>query len=318
MNHKIKPMTESGVLSAITAIMALIGLYVPILGTVAVLVWPLPIVILIVRHGLRWGLMAIAVAGALMAILIEPLMALHMVVAFAPVGVALGIGYRRGFGATKMLVAAIGVSIVAEAAVILLALLITSINPLTAQIDLMKESFTSSIDMYRAFNMPEDQIAEAEKNFSSMMQVLPLLIPLFIVLMGMLDAFVNYWVAGKVLRRLGHQDFPVLKPLSEWRLPVFFLYLYAFGLVGMYWGGTRQIDLLYQISFNANLLASFFGFLQGLALLQTVANHWKVSKFVRWVIVIFVMFNGMLLQILSFTGLFDMVFDYRRRFSQKK
>ena len=53
-DYKIKPVTESGILSAITVVMALIGVYVPVVGWVAALVWPLPIILLIVRHGLRW------------------------------------------------------------------------------------------------------------------------------------------------------------------------------------------------------------------------------------------------------------------------
>ena len=38
----------------------------PLLGTVAVLMWPLPILVLIVRHGLKWGVMAVVVAGVLL------------------------------------------------------------------------------------------------------------------------------------------------------------------------------------------------------------------------------------------------------------
>ena len=43
---KTKSMTESGLLAAITVITALIGVYVPLLGTVAILLWPLPILVL--------------------------------------------------------------------------------------------------------------------------------------------------------------------------------------------------------------------------------------------------------------------------------
>jgi len=317
MNQKIKPMTESGVLSAITVVMALVGVYVPILGTVAALIWPLPMVILIVRHGLRWGVMAVAVAAVLMAILLEPLLSLRMVVAFAPVGIALGLGYRKGFSAGKLLCVTIAVSIVAKVAVILLVMFVTNINPFAMQLDTMKEAFSGSLDMYRGLNMSEAQLAEAETNFSATLEILSMLFPLIVILMGLFDAYVNFWVAGKVLRKLGQSGLPELAPFSEWHLSSFFLYLYGFGLVGMYWGGTRQIQWLYQLSFNANLLASFFGLIQGLALLQYMGNHWNLSKFMRCIIVLFVLLNGTFAQILAFTGLFDMVFDYRRRFSSK-
>ena len=63
MATRVTSMTESGLLAAITVVMALIGVYVPLLGTVAILMWPLPILILIVRHGLRWGVMAVVVSA---------------------------------------------------------------------------------------------------------------------------------------------------------------------------------------------------------------------------------------------------------------
>lgn len=314
MNHKLRPMTESGILSAITVLMALIGIYVPVIGTVAALIWPLPIVVLIARHGLRWGLMAVVVSGVLMAALIEPVLSLRLVLSFAPVGIALGIGYRKQFTAAQLLSVAIGVSILSKALVMLVLMMITGINPFSMQVDMMKESFDSSLDIYRTLHMPADQLAEAEKNFSATMQMLSLLMPLMVALMGILDAFINYIVAGRVMKKLGHTDWPVLPPFSQWRLPVVFLYLYGFGLVGMYWGGTRQIDLLYQWAFNANLLAAFIGFIQGTSLFQCAANRWQLSRFLRIVIFSMILFNGMLAQILAFTGLFDMVFDYRRRF----
>ncbi|MGL6015102.1 MAG: YybS family protein [Selenomonadaceae bacterium] len=313
-DYKIKPVTESGILSAITVVMALIGVYVPVVGWVAALVWPLPIILLIVRHGLRWGLMAIAVSGALMAMLLEPLLALRLIITFAPVAIALGIGYRRGLGAAKLLTYAGIASVAANAALLLLMMLLMNVNPLAIQVDAMKEAFDSSLAMYRGMNLSEAQLAETEKNFAAIMEVMSMLLPLVIVMTGLLEAYINFWAADKALRRLGHRDLPQLPAFSEWRLPPVFLYLYGFGLVGMYWGGTREMDGLYQLSINVNMLASFFGFIQGMSLLQCLFNHFGMSRLVRTVIIIVVFLGGALWQIVAFTGLFDMVFDYRKRF----
>ena len=313
-DYKIKPVTESGILSAITVVMALIGVYVPVVGWFAALVWPLPIILLIVRHGLRWGLMAIAVSGALMAMLLEPLLALRLIITFAPVAIALGIGYRRGLGAAKLLTYAGIASVAANAALLILMMLLMNINPLAIQVDAMKEAFDSSLAMYRGMNLNEAQLAETEKNFAAIMEVMSMLLPLVIVMTGLLEAYINFWAADKALRRLGHPDLPVLPAFSEWRLPPVFLYLYGFGLVGMYWGGTREMDGLYQLSINVNMLASFFGFIQGMSLLQCLFNHLGMSRLVRTVIIIVVFLGGVLWQIVAFTGLFDMVFDYRKRF----
>jgi hypothetical protein len=70
-------------------------------------------------------------------------------------------------------------------------------------------------------------------------------------------------------------------------------------------------------SILGDMLALFAGLIQGLALMATVMNKFKVNGFWRWLFYILILINGLFAQILAFTGLFDMVFDYRRRFSRR-
>ena len=120
-----------------------------------------------------------------------------------------------------------------------------------------------------------------------------------------------------MLRRLG-ESVPQLPPFAEWRLPQFFLYLLGFALVGIYWGGSREIQPLYQAAFNLNMVAMGAGVIQGLSLMSYVMDRFRVGKVMRICLYAFVLLGGVLMQILAFTGLFDMLFDYRRRFGQKK
>ena len=94
-SHRITPLTESGLLSALTVILALAAVYLPVVGVVASLVWAIPVIVLVVRHGLRWGAMAVLVSGVIMALLIEPTISLRMVLSFGPTGLVLGYAFRR-------------------------------------------------------------------------------------------------------------------------------------------------------------------------------------------------------------------------------
>ena len=78
MENRTRSLTESGILAAVLVVLAIVAVYVPILGIVAVLLWPLPVTVLIVRHGFRWGVMALAVASLLIAMLIEPTIGLRL------------------------------------------------------------------------------------------------------------------------------------------------------------------------------------------------------------------------------------------------
>jgi hypothetical protein len=51
--------------------------------------------------------------------------------------------------------------------------------------------------------------------------------------------------------------------------------------------------------------------------MATVMNKFNIKGFWRWLFYLLILINGLFAQILAFTGLFDMVFDYRRRFSRR-
>lgn len=317
-NKKIKPMTEGGILSAISVGMALISIYIPLLGTVAALIWPLPVIILVVRHGIRWGVMALVVSAVLISMLVHPLQALSMVVAFGLVGLVIGYSYRSGFGALKSLLLGISASVISKIAVIALGAVIMNVNPLNLQMDMMGEAFSTSAEIYRSAGMSEAEIATIGENFKAGMETVKLLLPVAIVFAGMLDAFLNFILSGRVLRRLGQADIAKIMPFTEWRMPWFVVYLYAFSLIGMYWGSTRELTLLFQISMNVNMFSNVLGFVQGLGLVQYATDRYNLSKFVRAIILVLILTNGMFLQIVGLTGLFDIIFDYRRRFAMRK
>ncbi len=316
--NRVHSLTEGGVLAAVTVVMALVGVYVPILGMIAILLWPLPVIVLIVRHGLRWGVMAVVVASFLTAAIVEPSTALRLAIAFGPVGLALGLGYRRGWSGVKLFTVSMVVSMVAKVAGLLLVFFLTGIEPFSGQFAMMDESFAQAADMYRSMGMSEEQIAASEQNFVQNMNLVKLLVPLIVVMMGLMDTMINYIVGGKILTRLG-ETVPTFPPFMEWRMPSAFLYAFCLSLIGVYFGSTRDIPLLYKASYNVIMACTLVGLVQGISLYQYIMNYYRWSKIVRGILLVLIFMNGILLQIFSFVGLLDTVFDYRKRyFSGKK
>ena len=315
-SHRITPLTESGLLSALTVILALAAVYLPVVGVVASLVWAIPVTVLVVRHGLRWGAMAVLVSGVIMALLIEPTISLRMVLSFGPTGLVLGYAFRRRWSGAQ----AFGTTLVASVAGKLLTFgllfLLTSVNPLNMQMDVMQQSFDETFAVYEQMGMDKAAIEASRAQVQEALTYLNLLLPFVVGVMGLLDAAVAYIVGSRVLRRLG-ESVPQLPPFAEWRLPQFFLYLLGFALVGIYWGGSREIQPLYQAAFNLNMVAMGAGVIQGLSLMSYAMDRFHVGKVMRVCLYAFVLLGGVLVQILAFTGLFDMLFDYRRRFGKK-
>ena len=317
MEQRTVPVAEGGLLAALTVILALAAVYLPVIGIAAALLWPIPIIVLVVRHGVRQGVMAAVVAGIIMALFIDPVTALQMVISFMPTGIALGWGFRCKWSAVKTFLAAFAASTAAKLAAVLLLLFVLGVNVFDIQIDVMKQSMDASVELYRSMGIDEAQLSEMSGQMERMAELVSLLIPLIVILMGMLDAVISYMVGSKILKRLGERV-PVMPPFASWHLPRWILMLFGFALVGMYWGTTRELDLLYRASLNLNLVCIFAGFVQGLSLLWYAADHWGLGKAIRIIIAVVLLFNGLLMYITALTGLFDMVFDYRARMARKK
>ena len=139
-----------------------------------------------------------------------------------------------------------------------------------------------------------------------------MLFPLIIICFGFLSVWLNYKVAGLVLNRLGTFVEPI-PSFSNWRFSTLALYIYAFALVGLYWGTTREIYLLKQLSYNIQQLANIIMLLQGSSLCYYLAKKYNLSKMVWSIILILIFLNGFMIQTVAIAGAFDMIIDYRKR-----
>lgn len=311
----IKSLTEGGLLTALTVVAALISVYVPLLGIVTSLIWPLPIIVLIVRHGLRWGIISTIASCIIMSILIEPMLALRMILGFALPALVLGQGFRKEWPAARNLLAGLAVSIISTLAALGMVLVATGINPLDLQIDLLRESFDTAISFYETLGMSPTQIEESKTTFDQAFAMIGMLMPLVILTGSLLVTLANFIIGGKVLTRLGH-PVTVLPPFNQWRLPRSVALAFGFALVGMYWGSTREITSLFQISLNVYVMTTVAGFVQGASMLSSLADRFRFSRWLFWLMITMIFLNGILAQIVSFAGLFDMLFDYRRRLNR--
>lgn len=310
VQRRIQPMVEGGILSAIAIIFAFISAYLPVLGPFVNLIWPVPMILLGVRHGYKWSLLATVAAGLLIALLMHPLHALSVVVGFGLIGIVLGHAFRSDFAPGKTMIWGTAASLLSKAAIIGLGIVVTGINPLDMG-NTMTKTVEQAIDLYRGMGMSEEQLAQVKESMQTVMKLVPLVLPTGFFMAAIVDTYLNFLVAKAVLRKLGHtvQEFP---PFKHWTMPLAVVYAFAFALVGIYWGQSREIQLLYQAGMNLQVLASCMLFLQGMALIYFLADKYNLSRLTRGIILVLVFTNGWFAQIVIFAGVFDLVADYRR------
>ena len=129
ISHRLTPLTESGILAALSVVLGLMALFLPVLGVVAVFLWALPLLVLVVRQGVRFGVAAAVAASAVLSLFAGPLLALRMCVAFAPVGLVLGWGIGRGWSGVRTFLAGLAASVASKLLAFLLLFFLMGIDP---------------------------------------------------------------------------------------------------------------------------------------------------------------------------------------------
>ncbi len=309
----VRSLTESGLLTALAVVFGLLTAYLPLLGFLVAFLLPLPFIVLIVRHGLRRGLMGFVVALALLAMLSTPFYSLTILLTYGVPGLVLGRGFQKEWRPWRAYGLATVISIAAVLVTLGIGFLMTGINPFTAQLDAYKSAFSDTEAAYAAMGV-DTQASGVEAG--EILSFMALLMPLSIAMVGVLSSAVGYALGARVLRRLGHRatEFP---PFRQWRLPVAFFYTFGFGLVGVYWGSTYGIDALYTVALNVVIFTMIAGVVQGYSVLSFFMDRHRLGLLFRVPIYAFLLFNGVCLLLLSLAGIFDMAFDYRHRFARK-
>lgn len=310
--NQVKPMVESGILSAVAIIFAFISVYVPVLGAFVNLIWPVPIILLGVRHGLKWSIMATVVAGIVIAVVIHPLQAVTVAVGFGLIGIALGYALRAGFSSARTLLLGTAASLTAKVAMLGMAAAVMGINPLSQQLGDMESVLTQVLAFYRHLGVSEQDLAQTDATLHSMLDLMRVIFPAALTLAAAADTYLNYTVARLVLRKMGHY-LPSMPPFVTWALPHYVFYVYAAATLAAFAGRHWGMTWLYNSAMNIQIVASMLLLVQGLAVFSWFAGKYKLSRLIRGIILVLIFTNGLLMQILIFIGAFDILFDYRKQ-----
>lgn len=315
--NNTRPVVEGGLLTAITVILGLGAVYVPVFGVFIEFFSAVPIVVLTVRQGFGKGFISLTASFILLTMFLGPLLSMRIVLSFGVCGLVLGFCIRRGFGAVKSFSASLMAAFFAQVIAVGILTFAMGIDVLDVEMTSVQETFEESFKMYETLGVDQKTIDEARAQVAPTLEVMKVLMPMMLMLMALLNAAACYLTAQWIFKKLRMKFVAPMPPFKEWRFPTAILYLASFAILGVYWGGTRGWTLIYTISINATFFTMSVGLLQGLAVLSCAADKYKISKFVRRLVFVIIILNMLTLELVAFTGLFDMIFDYRKRWLER-
>ena len=308
---RVQPMVEGGILSAVAILFALISVYVPFIGVFVNLIWPVPIILLGVRHGYKWSLMATVVAGILIAILVHPLHAVSVAIGFGLIGIVLGHCFRKGYTPVTSVLLGSVASLISKIIVLSVTAAVLNINPLADHTEAMAKAVDQAINLYRTFGLKEAELAQVAESMKGMLSMMKLILPAGFAMASVVDTYLNFLVARAVLRKLGHHiaAFPAF---SVWSFTPKILYAFIISMLLMYWGKSREIGMMADAGLNLQVISSMLLMLQGVSVAFFYAGRYEVPKFLRWIFVMMAFTNGFIMQAVVFVGAFDIAIDFRK------
>jgi uncharacterized protein YybS (DUF2232 family) len=308
--HPTRGLTEGAILAALTAVIGAVGLVAP---PVAVLLAPLPIMLLVIRWDLRIAVLASIIAAAALFQFAGPLNAVSAVAMFAPLGLTLGWGVRRRLAAQWTILAGAVAFLLASMAMIGAAGVLMHQDVMGDFIASQVKAMQMAMDVQRRLGAPASQLDEMQKLVAMLPQFLHTALPVALGLGALLWAYLCYTVARSVLRRVGHQ-LPAVPPILSWRLSpglsslllwagavcslaalryprlggvaldAMLVNLFVFGfqgtLVGVAWANRRGYPVFVQVLFGFMLLGAGILPMLGLAILGMLDTWWDFRRLV--------------------------------------
>jgi len=319
---KTQALTEGALMAALTAVLAIINLYIPILSVLVALIWTLPVVSVCIRHGMRVGAVTMAAAAIIIIMVASPVSGLTMVVPCAAPALFLGHALRNGWSTGRTLIITTIATFLSMLASIMLGFFLTGLTPWEQWLSLRETlvaSFETMLPIYESSGTLKQMGVSAEQFLEMWNQALTtveVLLPALLLVSSAAVAFVNYVLANVIFTKL-KIELPPMVPFRKWRLPWWHIWIFtaAFALAFI---GSRvlyQYPLIGTIGKNILVFYVPVFVVQGLAVTShLIYNSPKERRRLYRIMLLvgfFLLFSGFII-VMCAIGIFDTVFDYRK------
>lgn len=297
LDDKTKRITETAIITALMTILVILGLFVM---PIAIILFPVPYIILGVRHNVKYGLISIFGSGILLTILVDISVGIFIMLMLGFLSVGLSYMIKKKFKTYQIITGGIIISIVSIVITINVIAYITGVS-VVGQVE---SYFAEMIKVAQQVGLPNSQ-TEILKN---RIETAKLTIPSTMIIFSIFNTYINYWVSVAILRRLGHNISKIPK-FKYFRLPgnVVTGSLVIVLCTSFIW--YMQIFYYKTIAINVMSLLMFIFFMQGISVIIYLLDKTKLNKVLKFFIIIFAM---LYVPIISLVGFIDAIFDLRK------
>ena len=302
-----RSLTEGAMLAAITVVLALLGVY---FFSYLLFIVPVPIAILVYRHGLRAGILVSVTAAMISGFFGTMVTTFIFLLVIGLVGIAIGGALRENQSAPMVMVIGSGVAVIALVLLTGVAMLFFGADLVERTFEMMEESFEYAYSLYESMGVDTSQILGGV-SVAELIAMMKTILPSAVVLTGIGITFVNYWLTRTLLRRFTSKEVPWFQPFGNWKFASYLVWGFILAKALLLILQTQNNPLLLQVAMNLEIIFNYVYLLQGMAIAWWFLNNWQVATFIR-VLLLFLAITSPVATMLIFLGVLDTWFDWRK------
>lgn len=307
-----KFITEGAALLAIYAILLLISMYVPILGTVVTFALPLPFILLTIRHKLS-NVLVIFVEALFVTIIVSQPMNLVKTIMFGLIGIVLGYMYKTRKKPVEILIAGTLAYLIGFVLIYVASIKFFNIDIMKQMQSVFSESMVQSEKIVSAIGMPISK--EQKELLTQMNDILQSLFPSILVLVSVCFSWITVIISGSVLKKLKHDIIPWPK-FKDLQLPKSIVWYYVIFILLATFIKVDPTSYLHMVFSNLYVIFALLLVLQGLTFISFLAYRKGFTKGVPIISFIVCMFIPMLFPLVTILGIIDLGISLRSKIGE--
>ena len=283
MNYtNTRSVVESGILTALMIVFAMIGLSVPMLGFFGSILVPMTIAVVGVRHGFRWSILSVVSAVIAIAFLLGPLTALIEGGVFGVIGILIGYGLRKQWSVSRLLIFPAIVLMLAVVVQFWASAWVMNLDPAQMWTSLGEQLEETMRDMYVNQGLSEEQIGVAMDSLQDQLSIMKKVLVAGLFCSGIAISYIINYLTRLVLGRIGTYEIPEIPTIQGWRIPDWALHIFLVGLISYF--VKQYVPFLEYIGYNLMYLGGIMLFIRGISCIWRISKSYTSSRLVRWIV----------------------------------
>jgi uncharacterized protein YybS (DUF2232 family) len=292
----------------ITSLIFLVSVFVPIIGFVAALFIPLPILFYRLKLGRRNGLFIVLITSLIMVIMIGGISTdIIFFWGLLLIGFILGELFELNLSIEKTALIASGSVVVSGFISLLISSILTGDGLYAIVSGYVAKNLELSLIMYRSMGMSEENIQVISQSLDKIRHVLVSIIPALVSASALFVTWICILLAKPVLlsRSLYYPDFG---PLNQWKAPEYLVWTVIACGLSLFLPHTA----IKIIGVNGLIILMTIYFFQGIAIVSFYFDKKGLPRFVRVFVYTLIALQQLILLAVIGLGFFDLWVNFRR------